>query len=129
MTGLAEGDHRTRSDDLRIVEDLNRNYLRAAEFADVAWYEAHLADDFVISVVDGSLLDRTAFIERIARPHPFRDYCAVDVRIRLVGELALVHAGFHYTKPDGQAGTGRYTDVYAQRRGRWLCVSAHFNRF
>jgi hypothetical protein len=51
------------------------------------------------------------------------------VRIRLVGELALVHAGFHYTKPDGQAGTGRYTDIYAQRRGRWLCVSAHFNRF
>ena len=129
MTALAEDDRRTRGDDLRIVEDLNRNYLRAAEFADVAWYETHLADDFVISVVDGSLLDRSAFIERIARPHQFRDYRAVDVRIRLVGELALVHAGFRYTKPDGQSGTGRYTDIYAQRQGRWLCVSAHFNRF
>ena len=115
--------------DRRTVEELNRGYVRSAEQRDVVWYEDNLADDFVISVVDGSLLDRTAFIERIARPHPFSDYRAVDVRVRFVGALALVHAGFAYTKPDGRAGHGRYTDVYAQRQGRWVCVSAHFNRF
>lgn len=41
----------------------------------------------------------------------------------------MLHAGFRYDKPDGSAGTGRYTDVWARREGRWLCVSAHFNRF
>ena len=45
------------------------------------------------------------------------------------GDLALIHGGFRYRKPGGQAGSGRYTDVYARRQGRWLCVSAHFNRF
>jgi hypothetical protein len=40
-----------------------------------------------------------------------------------------VHAGFRYTHPDGRIGSGRYTDIYAQRQGRWQCVSAHFNRF
>jgi ketosteroid isomerase-like protein len=129
MTVTTERDGGTRSNDLRIVEDLNRNYLRAAEFADVAWYEAHLADDFLSSSVDGSISDRAAFLKRISRPYPGGHFEAVGVRIRFVGELALVHAGFKYTKPDGQPGTGRYTDVYAQRQGRWLCVSAHFNRF
>jgi hypothetical protein len=53
----------------------------------------------------------------------------VDVQIRFVGELALIHAGFRYKALDGQMGTGRYTDIYTRRQQRWLCVSAHFNRF
>jgi ketosteroid isomerase-like protein len=53
----------------------------------------------------------------------------MDVRIRFVGELALVHAGFRCTNPDGRPANGRYTDIYAQRDGRWLCASAHFNLF
>jgi len=30
--------------------------------------------------------------------------------------------------PDGRAGAGRYTDVWARRQGRWLAVSAHVTR-
>jgi ketosteroid isomerase-like protein len=119
----------SRADDRRIVEDLNRHYLRSAEQGDVAWYQEHLADDFVTSSVDGAISDRAAFLKRIARPHPGGHYEAVDVRIRFVGELALVHAGFKCNKRDGTPGTGRYTDIYTQRNGRWLCVSAHFNNF
>jgi ketosteroid isomerase-like protein len=129
MASPADPDIRSRDGDRRIVEELNRHYVRSAEQGDVAWYEQHLADDFVISTVDGALVDRKTFIERIARGSPGGRFEAVDVRVRLVGELALVHAGFKYIKPDGQAGSGRYTDIYTQRQGRWLCVSAHFNRF
>lgn len=116
-------------DDRRAIEDLNRGYLRAAEHNDAQWFAEHLADDFVCSLVDGSISDRTAFLERIARPHGARAFAASDVRIRFAGELALVHAGFRCVMPDGRPGSGRYTDIYAQRRVRWLCVSAHFNRF
>jgi ketosteroid isomerase-like protein len=115
--------------DLETLQELNRSYVRSAETSDVAWYAANLADDFLASNVDGSIIDRETFLQRIARPYPGRDLEAVDVRIRLIDELALIHAGFRYTKPDGQPGTGRYTDVYARRQGRWVCVSAHFNRF
>jgi len=118
-----------RAADRRVIEDLNRHYLRAAEHNDVHWYAEHLAGDFVCSLVDGSISDRAGFLERIARPHGGRDYAAHDVRIRFAGELALVHAGFSCVKADGQPASGRYTDIYAQRDGRWLCVSAHFNRF
>ena len=51
----------------------------------------------------------------------------VEPRVRILGEVALIHSGFSYRKPDGSPGTGRYTDIYARRNGRWLCVSAHFN--
>ena len=118
-----------RADDRRAIAELNRHYLRAAERGDVRWFAEHLAADFTCSLVDGSISDRAGFLERIARPHGASDFAAHDVRIRFVGELALVHAGFACTKPDGQPGRGRYTDIYAQHQGRWLCVSAHFNRF
>lgn len=118
-----------RAKDLEILEGLNRNYVRSAEQSDVRWYTENLAEDFLASSVDGSIVDRTAFLARIARPYPGSNLKAVDVRIRFCGELALIHAGFEYRKPDGQTGSGRYTDVYARRQGRWLCVSAHFNRF
>jgi ketosteroid isomerase-like protein len=129
MARPADTDIRSRDGDRRIVEELNRHYVRSAEQGDVGWYEQHLADDFVISTVDGALVDRKTFIERIARGSPGGRFEAVDVRVRFVGELALVHAGFKYIKADGQAGSGRYTDIYTQRQGRWWCVSAHFNRF
>jgi ketosteroid isomerase-like protein len=118
-----------RAEDRRIVEELNRQYLSAAEQSNAAWFERNVTEDFLCSTVDGVLAERDAFLQRIGRPHPFRHFEGVDTRIRFVGELALVHAGFRYTHPDGRIGSGRYTDIYAQRQGRWQCVSAHFNRF
>ena len=117
------------ANDLDTLQQLNRNYVRSAESSDVRWYGENLAEDFLASNPDGSLVDRTEFLARIARPNPGSNLEAVDVRIRFFGELALIHSGFKYKKSDGQMGSGRYTDVYARREGRWVCVSAHFNRF
>jgi hypothetical protein len=50
------------------------------------------------------------------------------VRIRILGELAIIHGRTVYRKPGGEAGAGRYTDIYARREGRWLCVCAHVTR-
>jgi ketosteroid isomerase-like protein len=129
MQNAALSQARAREQDLATLEELNRNYVRSAEQSDVRWYSENLAEDFLMSSVDGSIIDRSAFLSRIARPYPGSNLEAVDVRIRLFGDLALIHGGFRYRKPGGQAGSGRYTDVYARRQGRWLCVSAHFNRF
>lgn len=115
--------------DITQLRELNANYVRSAEQSDVAWYTENLADDFLASNVDGSIIDKPAFLARIARPYPGKALEALDVRIRLLGEVALIHAGFRYTKPGGEAGSGRYTDIWARRDGRWRCVSAHFNRF
>jgi ketosteroid isomerase-like protein len=53
---------------------------------------------------------------------------AEDVRIRILGDTAIIHARTVYRKPDGQAGKGRYTDIWMRSGGRWLCVAAHVTR-
>ena len=57
-----------------------------------------------------------------------RDLRAHDVNVRLLGDVAIVHARTTYTMADGRPGTGRYTDVWSKRGGRWLAVSAHVTR-
>jgi ketosteroid isomerase-like protein len=51
-----------------------------------------------------------------------------DVNVRLMGDFAIIHARTTYTGPDGRPGSGRYTDVWARRHGRWVAVSAHVTR-
>jgi ketosteroid isomerase-like protein len=117
------------ADDTALLQELNANYVRSAEEGDLGWYGANLADDYLCSTADGKITDKQGFLQRIGRGSPGSRMQAVDVRIRLLGDVALIHAGFRYRKPDGAEGTGRYTDIWARRDGRWLCVSAHFNRF
>ena len=116
----------TPTNDLEILGELNRSYVQSAERSDVRWFETHLADDFVSINPDGSLTDRAGFLARIGRPYPGSRLGADDVRIRLFGDVAIIHARFFDTRPDGQARTGRYTDIWARRQGRWVCVCAHF---
>jgi ketosteroid isomerase-like protein len=51
-----------------------------------------------------------------------------DVRIRLMGDVAIIHARTRYETAAGEARQGRYTDVWARRDGRWVAVSAHVTR-
>jgi ketosteroid isomerase-like protein len=53
---------------------------------------------------------------------------AHDVDVRLMGDFAIVHARTTFTASNGRPGSGRYTDVWARRNGRWLAVSAHVTR-
>jgi len=110
------------------LQALNRGYLLAGEKCDVAWYAEHLAEDYMATNPDGSFVDRAGFLARFAKPHSLSNFRAPDVQIQLVGDVALIHASFEDTRPDGSTGKGRYTDIWALRGGRWLCVSAHFTR-
>ncbi len=115
--------------DTAILRQLNEDFVRSAETSKVHRFGEILAEDFLYSSFDGSIIDRAAFLAQAALPYPGSNLEAVDVRIRLFGELALIHAAFKYIKRDGRTGSGRYTNAYARRQGQWLCVSAHFNRF
>lgn len=107
---------------------LNRDYIRSVQASDVRRFDEILAKDFVCSNPDGSLVDRARFLEQAARPVSISNLEAHDVVIRIMGDVAIIHARTAYTRPDGDAGAGRYTDVWARREGRWLAVSAHVTR-
>lgn len=110
------------------LEALNREYIRSVSEADVRWFDANLADDFVNSNPDCSLVDRAAFLTQIARGSTVKNLDIEDVLIRMLGDVALIHARTIYTRADGQSGSGRYTDVWARRAGRWVCVAANVTR-
>jgi ketosteroid isomerase-like protein len=118
----------TIASDLDILQDLNRDYIRSVQTSDVRRFDEILADDFLCTNPDGSLVDRAAFLTQTARPATIRNLEARDVKIRVMGDFAIIHARTTYTRPDGQAGAGWYTDVWARRRGAWLAVSAHVSR-
>ena len=114
--------------DLETLLDLNRDYIRSVQTSDVRRFDEILAEDFLCSNPDGSLIDRAAFLVQTERPVSISGLEAHDVDVRLMGDVAIIHARTTYVRPDGGIGAGRYTDVWARRQGRWLAVSAHVTR-
>jgi ketosteroid isomerase-like protein len=114
--------------DIEVLQQLNRDYITSVQTSDVRRFDEILAEDFLCSNPDGSLVDRAGFLVQTARPVAISKLEARDVLVRLMGDVAIIHARTTYTLPDGRAGSGRYTDVWARRQGRWLAVSAHVTR-
>ena len=114
--------------DLDTLTALNLDFFASVREGDVKRFEEILADDFMMSTPDGSLLDKAEFLELTAQPVTISGLVAEDVRIRLLGDFAIIHARTTYTLPDGRPGQGRYTDIWARRNGQWLAVAAHVTR-
>ena len=114
--------------DLETLRELNLNYIRSVRESDVRWFEENLTADFMNSNPDGSLVDRAAFVKQIAPPCPIANLGVEDVRIRILGDTAIIHARTTYLKPGGHPAAGRYTDIWMRRQGRWLCVAAQVTR-
>jgi ketosteroid isomerase-like protein len=110
------------------LQQLNRDYVRSVDEADVAWFDAHLAPDFFNTNPDGTFIDRESFLTQIGRGSSVKNIREHDVVIRILGDFAIIHARTSYRKPDGTQGAGRYTDDWQLRDGRWQCVSAHVTR-
>jgi ketosteroid isomerase-like protein len=114
--------------DIETLERLNRDYIASVQNSDVRRFDEILADEFYCSNPDGSLIDRAAFLRQTAAPVTITNLEAKDVMIRLLGDVAIIHARTSYTTPGGETKSGRYTDVWARRNGTWLAVSAHVTR-
>jgi ketosteroid isomerase-like protein len=114
--------------DLTTLIDLNRDYVTSVQSSNVRRFKEILADDFLCSLPDGSLIDREKFLQQTAQPVTIANLEAHDVDVRLMGDFAIIHARTTFTTADGRPGSGRYTDVWARRNGRWLAISAHVTR-
>jgi ketosteroid isomerase-like protein len=114
--------------DLNTLLELNRDYIRSVQNSDVGRFEEILADDFLCTLPDGSLVNRAQFLAQTALPAGIANLEAHDVKVRIMGDVAIIHGRTTYRTADGQSRSGRYTDVWARRDGHWLTVSAHVTR-
>ena len=110
------------------LESLNRDYIASVQKSDVKRFGEILSDDFLNTNPDGSLVDKAGFLKQIAPPAKIRDLACHDVEVRVMGDFAIIHARTSYVYLDGRSGSGRYTDIWARRDGRWLCVAAQVAR-
>ena len=113
--------------DLETLTALNRDFTSSVQKGDVKRFEEILADDFMMSTPDGSLLDKGEYLELTAQPVTISGLVAEDVRIRLLGDFAIIHGRFNSRSADGKPRRGRYTDNWARRDGTWVAISGHFH--
>lgn len=116
------------SNDIDDLTKLNRDYVTSVQNGDVKRFDEILGPDFYCSNPDKSLVDRTGFLAQTAKPVTIRNLKAHEVKIRILGDFAIIHAATSYITADGQPASGRYTDCWARQDGRWLAVSAHVSR-
>jgi ketosteroid isomerase-like protein len=127
MEGDMATDTLTKTD-LDLLQQLNTDYINSVQHSDVRRFEQILADDFLCSNPDGSLIDKAQFLKQTAIPVTISGIVAEDVEVRIMGDFAIIHARTRYQTKDGETRRGRYTDVWAKRNGTWLAVSAHVTR-
>src|SRR5262245_3096291 len=109
--------------DLETLTALNLDFTASVQNGDVKRFEEILADDFMMSTPDGSLLDKAAFLKLTAQPVTISGLVVEDVRIRVLGDFAIIHARFDSHSADGKPRRGRYTDDWAGSGGSWVAVS------
>jgi ketosteroid isomerase-like protein len=124
--GTAE--QKRMSKDIDELTLLNRDYVASVQNSDVRRFDEILAQDFYCTNPDKTLVDRAAFLKQTAIPVKIKNLKAEDVKIRVLGDFAIIHAATSYTTPEGEQAFGRYTDCWARQNGRWLAVSAHVAR-
>src|SRR5215813_6154874 len=110
--------------DVAILDQLNKDYVHSDQFNDVKRFSELLAEDF-IAQTPGVTRNRAEFLQFIAKPRPFKDLAVHDVKIRILGDVALIHGRATYTiLANGVDQEALYTDAYQKREGTWVCVSA-----
>src|SRR5260370_16182523 len=111
----------TRSD-LDALTALNRDYIHSVQYGDVRRFDEILAEDFLCSNPDGSLVDKNQFLAQTARPVTISGLPVHQGQVRILGDVAILHARTSYTTADGDQRNRRYTDVWQRRHGSWLAA-------
>ena len=91
--------------DIEELTALNRDYVASVQNSNVKRFDEILAFEFDRSNPDKSLVDRAAFLKQTAVPVTIKNLQAHDVKIRIMGDFAMIHAAHqlhHGGRPAGE---------------------------
>jgi len=90
-----------------------------------------LADDFVITIEDGSIYSKAGYITHSADPSVHVQVAELsDLKVRIHGETAVVTGAYH---EKGESGGKAYeyhdrlTDVWMKIGGRWQVIGSQYS--
>ena len=90
-----------------------------------------LADDFVITVEDGSVYSKAGYISHTADAKVRVDIAEMtDLKVRIHGDTAVVTGAYHEKGDSGGKPyeyRDRLTDVWMKVGGKWQVVASHYS--
>jgi ketosteroid isomerase-like protein len=113
--------------------------IRALELKWTESYKQHqidilsslLAEDFVITIEDGSVFSKAGYISHTADAAVHVEVAEMsDLKVRMHGETAVVTGAYHER---GNSSGKRYeyhdrlTDVWMKTGGKWQVVASHYS--
>lgn len=98
---------------------------------DITTLNSLMADDFIITVEDGTTFSKTGYIAHIGEPGTRVDVSEVsDAKVRLHGTTAVVTGAYHEkgsSRGKPYEYRDRFTDVWMELGGKWQLIASHYS--
>ena len=98
---------------------------------DPAGMEALLADDFIITIEDGTTFSKSGYLAHTADSElRVQISDMTDLRVRVHGTLAIVTGAYHEkgtSKGKGYESHDRFTDVWIKGNSGWQVIASHYS--
>jgi ketosteroid isomerase-like protein len=114
------------------LEELNRRWMQSYVTGDVEFLQDHVADEYVSTFPDGSVLDKQGEIDALASGAvALSEMRASAMKVRVYGDAAVI-TGQSTIKARVQgrdeSGEYRFTDVWIKQMDRWVAVASQVTR-
>lgn len=120
-----------RQSDGEKVLGLEKKWTESYQHRDIGILSSLLAEDFVITVEDGSTFGKEGYISHSADSAVHVDVADLsELRVRLHGNTAIVTGAYHEvgsSKGKHYEYRDRLTDVWMKIDGRWQVVASHYS--
>lgn len=112
---------------LALENDWNAAYKKS----DIAAMNSLLADDFIITIEDGTTFSKTGYIAHNGNTtvHVTTSDMS-DLRVRIYGNTAVVTGAYHERgteKGKPYEYHDRFTDVWVNLNGKWKVLASHYS--
>jgi len=112
------------------IRALELKWVDAYKQRQIAAVGALLAEDYVITLEDGSTYGKVGFVSYSAGPLRVDVAELADVKIRMHENIAVVTAAYHERGEFGGKSYDyhdRLTDVWMKSSGKWQLIASHYS--
>jgi ketosteroid isomerase-like protein len=111
---------------------LNRQWMESYVRRDTAFLEQHLAEDYMSTFPDGTVLDKKGEIDSLKSGDiALTEMTPSEMNVRTYGQAAVITGRSTIkamVKGQEVSGEYRFTDVWVKLSNRWLAVTSQVTR-
>lgn len=128
---IAQNDQNDRGTVSSKILALENQWNTAYKRSDITVMDSLLADDFIITVENGSTFSKSGYIAHSGDSTVRVTVSDMsDLRVRVHGNTAVVTGAYHEKGTDkGRAYEyrDRFTDVWMNIKGKWQVIASHYS--